>query len=453
MNLVKVSMAGMLLLLETAWAAQSDADPPPTASKLQVAPSAETPAHLAARKFMRGVNLGNYLEYAAGSPTANATYNLQDFALIRAEGFDHVRIPVAWHLYAGPAPNYTLSSGIFPKVDFMVNAALSANLAVIINLHHFDAFNDSPPNNAQKFYAIWRQVAARYAEFAPTVGFELLNEPRDAATTLVINPIYAETIRQIRQTNPNRTIFVGPGEFNNVDQLNALSLPASDKNLIATVHSYDPYYFTHQGAEWAFPDTATTSVIYPGPPTTAIKPHASITHSWVLEWFRSYNTLRTEVNPSSSFAFRNKLQRAKSWASQRGRPVHVGEFGCYEKAAAGSRVNYYEEVRKTMDGLGLGWAMWDWKSGFHYIKNSRPDPLGMREAMFPPIELRIQSTGGFEFEGAIGKTYIVEKAASLVPPASWQPVSTQTLASPNFVFSDAEIKANGEGFYRVQWVK
>src|SRR5262245_40504961 len=56
----------------------------------------DTPAHLAARRFMRGVNLGNYLEYAPGDPARNQSYSTNDFRQIRDEGFDHVRVPVAW---------------------------------------------------------------------------------------------------------------------------------------------------------------------------------------------------------------------------------------------------------------------------------------------------------------------------------------------------------------------
>ena len=55
---------------------------------------------------------------------------------------------------------------------------------------------------------------AHYAKFPGEVAFELLNEPKDAATTVVLNPIYAEAIRVIRETNPRRVIFVGPGKWN-----------------------------------------------------------------------------------------------------------------------------------------------------------------------------------------------------------------------------------------------
>ena len=231
----------------------------------------DTPAHLAARRFMRGVNLSNYLEYTANDPARNQTYSVSDFVLIHAEGFDHVRVPVAWHLNAGPAPAFKVSNSLFNDVDFLVNAALNQGLSVILDFHGFTPFISDPAGNREKFYALWRQVGAHYSNAPPTVAFELLNEPNGAATTTVMNQIYPEAIRQLRLTNPNRTLFLGPGQWNGLDELRigsstGLYLPDYDTNLIAAVHCYDPFYFTHQGAEWALPDTATTGVLFTGPP-------------------------------------------------------------------------------------------------------------------------------------------------------------------------------------------
>ena len=53
----------------------------------------------------------------------------------------------------------------------------------------------------------------------------MLNEPKDQATTVVLNPIYAEAIKEIRRTNPRRTIFVGPGKWNQAGELPNLRLP------------------------------------------------------------------------------------------------------------------------------------------------------------------------------------------------------------------------------------
>lgn len=47
-------------------------------------------------------------------------------------------------------------------------------------------------------------------------------------------------------------VIVGPTEWNAVGKLAEPELP-DDPNLIVTVHYYDPFAFTHQGAEWTEP--------------------------------------------------------------------------------------------------------------------------------------------------------------------------------------------------------
>ena len=147
------------------------------------------------------------------------------------------------------------------------------------------------------------------------------------------------------------------------------------------------------------------------------------------------------------------MQRAKSWSDRVGRPIHVGEFGCYEKANAQSRVNFYQQIREQMDALGLAWAMWDWKAGFHYIKNGRPEPLGMRAAMFPAPILSSSSLGAFDIQGAVGKVYRVNRTLSLTPPLVWTAIATQTLSLPTMTFSDPDATNQPGGYYQVEWLK
>jgi endoglucanase len=343
-----------------------------------------TPAHIAARGFMRGANIANFLEVSPGGGSVRHT--VTDLQQIRAEGFDHVRLPVAWHHYTGPGPEFKLPDRIFAKVDYMVTNATALGLNVIIDFHNFDEFIADPGSNTLWFEAIWRQVAAHYADAPSGVVFELLNEPHDTATTVLLNPIYAETIRLIRQTNPHRTLFVGPGRWNSAEELLNLRLPDDDDNLIVTVHCYDPFHFTHQGATWAGPDVLhVIGVVFPGPPAAPLKPDPSLSlNPWVLEWIDKYNTYAAETNPCSPIAFVPKIQHARAWSEEFGRPVHLGEFGAYTKADQASRARFYGAFRQALDAAGIGWAIWDWKSGFNYwdTKAHRPLP-GMREALFP----------------------------------------------------------------------
>ncbi len=108
--------------------------------------------------------------------------------------------------------------------------------------------------------AVGAQVRQRPAE---GLAFEPVQRPKDAATTEVINPIFAKAIEQHRRIDPKRTIFVGPGRWNSIAELPALRLPDGDENLIVTVHNYDPFYFTHRGRPGPVPSTKLTGIIFP----------------------------------------------------------------------------------------------------------------------------------------------------------------------------------------------
>ncbi|APW61403.1 glycoside hydrolase family 5 protein [Paludisphaera borealis] len=347
--------------------------------------SHDTPAHRAAKRFRHGANFGNDLEVPPGQTWA-VNYNADDIRHVRAEGFDHIRLPVGWHHYAGPAPEYRLSPAIFQRADRLIDAALAEKLGVMVNIHHFDDFTTDPAKNTAKFLAIWRQIAAHYANRPETLAFELLNESKDAATTEVINPIFAEAIREIRQTNPDRTIVVGPGRWNAISELPQLRVPDDDLNILVTVHCYDPFLFTHQGASWTgdSDDRKQTGFVFPGPPKSPLKPAPGLALSpGFLATIKAYNSLPTESNPISPRVMDQAVARIKEWSAYYGRPVYLGEFGAYTAADPTSRANYYRDFRTRLEAADIGWALWDWRAGFNYWnpKTNRPEP-GMHEALF-----------------------------------------------------------------------
>lgn len=342
-----------------------------------------SPAHQALQRFKRGANIGNYLEVPKGQDWG-VRVSADEFAIIKKEGFDHVRVPAGWHHYTGPGPEYQIDPAFVAKVDFVVTNALANDLAVMVNIHHYDAFTSDPAGQTEKFIAIWRQIAKHYEKAPSSLAFELLNEPKDAAKTSVINPIYAQAIAEIRKTNPKRTIFVGPGQWNQVSELKNLVLPNDDDNLIVTIHCYDPFYFTHQGATWSGPDTKVKGIKFPGPPEKPLVPDSSLKlNKWVLDWIQRYNTEPRDKNPSSRAAFEPKLKLARDWGAHYGRPIHVGEFGAFTTADPMSRGNFYRELRQTAEEYGMGWAIWDWSAGFRYWDKKKGEPAPqMREALF-----------------------------------------------------------------------
>ena len=345
--------------------------------------SHHTPAYRAARQFMRGVNLGDYLEAPPRYFGRSVTVSAEEIAQMKREGFDHVRVPIGWQHYAGPAPDFTLAPEIFGRVDFIVTNALNDGLAVMINIHHFDELDQDPAGGTEEFLAIWKQIAAHYENYPQKLALELDNEPHDNASTALMNPIYARAIAEIRQTNPHRTIFVEPGDWGGIGGLKNLVLPP-DENVIVSVHCYEPFYFTHQGATWTKGLTPVTGIVFPGPPAQPLVPDPKLDlKPWVLEWIQKYNTLPPAQNPSGPLAFTDKLKFVREWSDFYGRPVHIGEFGAYIKADPQSRVNFYSAFRRVAEQEHLGWAIWDWSGNFRYWdkKNDKPVP-GIHEALF-----------------------------------------------------------------------
>lgn len=341
----------------------------------------DSPAWQAAKQFRRGVNLGNYLEaYPFGH--WGVTVSASEFPEMKRQGFDHVRVPVGWQHYAGPAPDYRLSPEIFSRVDFAVTNALHAGLAVMINIHHFDELDQNPAGTADEFLKIWAQIAAYYKSFPLQLAFELDNEPHDNAATAVMNPLYARTIAEIRRTNPARTIFVEPGDWGSIGELKNLVLPPDD-NVIVSVHCYEPFLFTHQGANW----TGLPKVIgiqFPGPPDQPFVPDPSVKlPQWMLDWYHDYNTLPTAENPSGPAAFTGRIEYVRAWSDYYGRPVHLGEFGAYTTADAASRAHFYAAMRQTLEENHIGWAIWDWSAGFRYWDKEKNQAMpGMHKALF-----------------------------------------------------------------------
>jgi hypothetical protein len=72
----------------------------------------DTPAFRAAKLFLHGVNLGNYLEVPPGQ-NWGVTVAADEFAAMKREGFDHVRVPVGWHHYTGAGAGFHTDAGDF----------------------------------------------------------------------------------------------------------------------------------------------------------------------------------------------------------------------------------------------------------------------------------------------------------------------------------------------------
>lgn len=200
-----------------------------------------------------GMNLGNALE-APQEGDWGLFLEAYYFDRIAEAGFDSVRVPIRWSTHALQSAPYTIEPNFFERIDWVLEQTERTGLATVINMHHYEALMASPETERERFLALWAQIAERYRDLPESVFFEMLNEPTDAfnETPALWNELLVDVVQQVRVSNPERALIVGPVGWNAIDRLPQFSLPQDDQ-LITTVHFYSPFEFTHQGADWVDP--------------------------------------------------------------------------------------------------------------------------------------------------------------------------------------------------------
>lgn len=289
-------------------------------------------AHAAAKKLGRGINFGNVLE-APKEGEWGLTLQPEYFEAVKSAGFDSVRIPIKWSAHAESKPPYAIDPKFFERIDWAIDQALSRGLNAVINVHHFDGMDSDPDRFEPELIALWTQIAARYKDRPDSLYFELDNEPHDKLTDERWNRAIGPVLAAVRKTNPTRMVIIGPGHWNNWRNLEKLQLPESDRNLIATFHYYEPFEFTHQGAEWA-----------------------KGSEKWLgRTWTGSDKEMKD---------LRTAFDTVAAWGKKHDRPIYLGEFGCYSKADMDSRLRWTKAVVSEVAKRDFATAYWEFGSGF-----------------------------------------------------------------------------------------
>ncbi|WP_187264922.1 glycoside hydrolase family 5 protein [Homoserinibacter sp. GY 40078] len=311
----------------------------------------------------RGVNLSHWYSQvytAAGYSTEHFDRYLSDddFRLIAATGFDHVRFPFSWEwMFGDPA---TTDAAIERIVDNAIRLQ-HAGLSVIVDAHPEMEFKASlrDPDSAAAFVAGWGRLAARLAEL-PTdrTAIEILNEPStgDAATW---HAIARGALANVREHCPDHLVIVSGDGYSELPQL--LDLPVfDDPRLVYNFHMYDPMIISHQSAHFAADWVrAVTGLIYP---TDAENVRSRIA-SDVPERTRGALIDYLE-EPWGLGRYRAHIRDAVTFANDRGVALTCNEFGIYREAPRATRIAWLGDVSLALSDAGIGWSVWDYAGDF-----------------------------------------------------------------------------------------
>jgi endoglucanase len=295
----------------------------------------------------RGINLGNKLE-APSEGEWGTPVEAWMLTTIKRGGFATVRIPTRWSAHAAADPPYAIDAAFLDRVTWVVDQALSAGLMVVLNMHHYEEIFSDPHGQRERFVLLWQQIATRFRDYPDGLLFELLSEPNTNLTPELWNEFLADALVVIRNSNPDRYVVLGTGEWGGIGAMSRLQLPDDDR-LIFTFHYYEPFQFTHQGAEWV-----------------------SGSDAWLgTTWGSSRD----------SAAVQNQFNAVAEWALQHNVTVFMGEFGVYSRAAMDDRVAWTAFVAREAERRGFSWAYWEFDAGFGAYTDGRWNEL--HEALIP----------------------------------------------------------------------
>jgi endoglucanase len=298
----------------------------------------------------RGFNLLNFFTMASTGDVAE-----DDFRWIADWGFDFVRFPMCYTLWTEDGDPYRLNERMLAKIDRAVELGRCYNLHVSLNFHRapgysvnrerdepYDLWHDQDALDAFCFQ--WTSFAARYRGMSSDlVSFDLVNEPPAAEDTGMTRADHARVISAavaaIRGVDPDRRIIADGISWGNepCPELAELGIGQSCR-------AYLPMGVSHYKATWAGYD-------FPEPCWPNGDHYGEV---WDLP--------RLEAHYAR-------------WAAllEQGVGVHCGEGGAFCHTPHPMALHWFGDVLTILEGLGIGWALWNFRGAFGILDSGRQD--------------------------------------------------------------------------------
>lgn len=313
--------------------------------------------------FERGINFGGWFSQCQLDKEHLETFITEkDFLAVKSMGADHIRLPIDYSLIETEDGKHTENG--YSYIDRCVSYCKKYGLNMILDLHStfgysFDKAEDcrsfwKSTECQKRFLSLWDKLAARYGKL-DFIAFDLLNEIVDSSVTDIWNRLALNTIERIRRFSNEVPILVGGTRYNSIFTVKDI-LPPPDDNIVYSFHFYEPYIFTHQGAEWEPTMKSDFRVSYPLAAGEYINVSKSDLGGQCSGIFYGMNESLTGKQMLSEL-----FSEAVLIAEQRNVPLYCGEYGVIDNANPECAVSWFRDINDVFNHYRIGRALWTYK--------------------------------------------------------------------------------------------
>ncbi len=210
--------------------------------------------------FIYDNDLGQYVTFNDGgweNSWGNASATPALMQSVKQAGFDAVRLPISWNIYADPN-TAKIDNDWLQHVDDVVQMVIDADMYVLVNIHWDHGWleeNVNPQSQEainDRQHALWTQIATQLRDYDERLMFASANEPHvDDATQMAVLLSYHQTfVDAVRATggkNAYRTLVVqGPSTSaeKTFNLMHNLPNDSAQDRMMVEFHTYTPYQFT-----------------------------------------------------------------------------------------------------------------------------------------------------------------------------------------------------------------
>jgi hypothetical protein len=232
-------------------------------------------------------------------------------------------------------------------------------------------------------------------------ALELINEPRlkcKGPEAQLWQQMMERLVQRARTASPRLTLIATGACISTPEGLTALDARAiNDPKVIYTFHFYEPFTFTHQGAQFIpWPDKYLDEVPWPPATRPIEEPLARLAARMesmtdLDEVARVKAQAGARINLEKLYASKagpelieKRFAEVARWAEANGvatNRIFVGEFGVWRKhaklpgARCEDRMRWIAQVREAAERHGFSWAYFNYDGPFAIVRDEPSRPL------------------------------------------------------------------------------